>query len=190
MTTIGRRSRCKTQGCGKPATRKGLCGAHYMKSYRAAQAKREAADAICATRGCRRPAEPGRRGLCRPCYQKRWETNRALEVDLVRPATKEDLEALWGLVSDGVPVHDAARILGVKVEGQLLNAIRSRADAEGVDLNELERGWAEAKKWAEEFAYPQLAAELKAELEQGLSLEKAARKVGVGNLELARTLVA
>ena len=179
---------CKTPGCQKLARRKGMCAAHYQKQYRTDRAAREAvaarADAVCVVPDCGRTAE--KKGLCHACYNRNWTAEQRLKVGSSVTASRDNLEEVWLIVREGIPVREAAGLLGLRVDGPFVASVRTRAAAEGVDLDEIDRGYAVAKKWVDR----KLRAELQAEIGQGLSIEDAARKLGIGNLDYARRLTA
>jgi hypothetical protein len=117
-------------GCSKPATRRGLCGGHYMKSYRASRAKREAAvareNAVCAARGWSRPLGKGSgRGLCHACLQKSWREEQRLGA--VVKSKEEILADFWRLVREALPIEVAAHDAGLRLTDGLVAEILAEA---------------------------------------------------------------
>jgi len=97
---------------------------------------------ICRQKGCIRPAKT--KGFCRAHYMRTWRAQARERVDNVRIPSREDVDRIWEMMEywGGIPLQVAAAHLGLKVTGEVLTAIRSRAEAASVDLEANERAYA------------------------------------------------
>jgi hypothetical protein len=90
----------------------------------------------------------------------------------------------WG----GIPLSVAAEHLGLKVSGEVIQVIRNRAEATGVDLEETDRRWAETTAWADRVIKG-IEDNFRQKIAQGVPLKEAAREVGIEDLNWAKRLV-
>jgi hypothetical protein len=105
--------KCVIADCSRRATTRGMCHGHYVAWWRREKKSRGLVSTTAAT-----PRE-------------------------LRTATREDVEQIWFWRSAGVPLDQLAAGFSLRITGELVDALRSRADAEGVDLEAEDRAYRE-----------------------------------------------